>query len=78
MKKISSYIWDYRFSYLGAILSLVIAVTLDMLAPRLTARVVDDVMDDNGVPLIGRVELGVLRPEKTGPRSFPPVWPKRP
>ena len=42
------------------------------------AGVVDDVMDDNGVPLIGRVELGVLRPEKTGPRSFPPVWPKRP
>ena len=44
MKKISSYIWDYRLSYLGAVLSLLIAVTLDMAAPRLTARVVDDVI----------------------------------
>ncbi|MDE6602494.1 MAG: ABC transporter ATP-binding protein/permease [Lachnospiraceae bacterium] len=44
MKKITSYIWDYRFSYLGAVLSLIIAVTLDMLAPRLTAHVVDDVI----------------------------------
>ena len=44
MKKISSYIWDYRFSYLGAVLSLLIAVTLDMVAPRLTAHVVDDVI----------------------------------
>ncbi len=44
MKRISSYIWDYRFSYLGAVLSLLIAVTLDMVAPRLTAHVVDDVI----------------------------------
>ena len=44
MKKISSYIWEYRFPYLIAIASLIIAVTLDMMAPRLTARVVDDVI----------------------------------
>ena len=44
MKKISSYIWEYKIPYLIAIASLLIAVTLDMMGPRLTARVVDDVI----------------------------------
>ena len=60
MKKISSYIWDYRFSYLGAILSLVIAVTLDMLAPRLTARVVDDVIVGGNMGELKFLLLGLL------------------
>lgn len=60
MKKISSYIWDYRFSYLGAILSLVIAVTLDMLAPRLTARVVDDVIVGGNMGELKFLLLGFL------------------
>ena len=67
MKKISSYIWDYKFSYLGAVLSLLVAVTLDMLAPRLTARVVDDVI------LGGRTgELGfLLFGNRPGKMRFP-------
>lgn len=60
MKKTSSYIWDYRFSYLGAILSLVIAVTLDMLAPRLTARVVDDVIVGGNMGELKFLLLGFL------------------
>ncbi len=60
MKKISSYIWDYRFSYLGAVLSLVIAVTLDMLAPRLTARVVDDVIVGGNMGELKFLLLGFL------------------
>ena len=44
MKKISSYIWEYKFSYLAAIASLLAAVTLDMMGPRLMALVVDDVI----------------------------------
>ena len=60
MKKISSYIWDYRFSYLVAILSLVIAVTLDMLAPRLTARVVDDVIVGGNMGELKFLLLGFL------------------
>ena len=44
MKKLSTYIWEYRIPYLIAIASLLIAVTLDMMAPRLMARVVDDVI----------------------------------
>lgn len=60
MKKISSYIWDYKFSYLGAVLSLLIAVTLDMLAPRLTARVVDDVIVGGNMGELKFLLLGFL------------------
>lgn len=60
MKKISSYIWDYKFSYLGAIASLLIAVTLDMLAPRLTARVVDDVIVGGNMGELKFLLLGFL------------------
>lgn len=60
MKKISSYIWEYRFSYLGAVLSLMIAVTLDMLAPRLTARVVDDVIVGGKIGELKYLLLGFL------------------
>lgn len=44
MKKISSYIWNYKRYYIVALVSLFCAVTLDMLAPMLTQRVVDDVI----------------------------------
>ena len=44
MKKLSTYIWEYKVPYLVAIASLLIAVTLDMMAPRLMAHVVDDVI----------------------------------
>ncbi len=60
MKKISSYIWDYKFSYLGALLSLLIAVTLDMLAPRLTAHVVDDVIVGGNMGELKFLLLGFL------------------
>ncbi len=60
MKKISSYIWDYKFSYLGAVTSLLIAVTLDMLAPRLTARVVDDVIVGGNMGELKFLLLGFL------------------
>lgn len=60
MKKISSYIWDYRLSYLGAVLSLLIAVTLDMAAPRLTARVVDDVIVGGNMGELKFLLLGFL------------------
>lgn len=60
MKKISSYIWEYRFPYLIAIASLLIAVTLDMAAPRLTARVVDDVIVGGNIGELKYLLLGFL------------------
>lgn len=44
MKKISSYIWDYKWLYLLAVISLTIGVSLDMLAPQLTKQIIDDVI----------------------------------
>ena len=60
MKKISSYIWKYRIPYLIAIVSLLIAVTLDMMAPRLTARVVDDVIVGGNIGELKYLLLGFL------------------
>lgn len=58
MKKLSTYIWEYKFSFLFAICSMLISVSLDMLSPQLTRRIVDDV-------IIGG-ELGKLSPLLTG------------
>lgn len=44
MKKIGNYIWKHRCAYLVALLSMVIAVSLDMIAPLVTKSVVDDVI----------------------------------
>lgn len=60
MKKISSYIWDYKFSYLAAIASLLIAVTLDMMGPRLMALVVDDVIVGGDIEELKYLLLGFL------------------
>ena len=60
MKKISSYIWDYKIPYLAAIASLLIAVTLDMLGPRLMALVVDDVIVGGNIGELKYLLLGFL------------------
>ncbi len=60
MKKLSNYIWEYRFSYLIAIASLLIAVTLDMLGPRLMSHVVDDVIVGGDIPKLKYLLLGFL------------------
>ncbi len=44
MKKLSSYIREHKFAYLFAITSMIISVSLDMLSPRLTKHIVDDVI----------------------------------
>lgn len=60
MKKISSYIWDYKISYLAAVASLLIAVTLDMMGPRLMALVVDDVIVGGNIGELKFLLLGFL------------------
>ena len=66
MKKIRSYIWDHKWAYLVGIVSLVIAVSLDMLSPQLTRHVVDDVivggnMSDLKFILLGFLAVGLGR-----------------
>lgn len=60
MKKLSSYIWEYKIPYLIAVVSLLIAVTLDMMAPRLTAHVVDDVIVGGNIGELKYLLLGFL------------------
>ena len=44
MKKISTYVWENKLRYFLAVTAIFIAVTLDMMSPRLTKSVVDDVI----------------------------------
>ena len=60
MKKISTYIWENKIPYLLAVASLLIAVTLDMLSPRLTKSVVDDVIVGGNMGKLKFLLLGFL------------------
>lgn len=44
MKKLSSYIWEHKFAYSFAIVSMLISIALDMLSPQLTKHIVDNVI----------------------------------
>lgn len=58
VKKISTYIWQYKWKYITAITMLFIAVSLDMFAPRLTQRVVDDVIVGGQINKLVLILLG--------------------
>ena len=53
MKKVSYYLKKYWFSYLIAVVCLVAQITIDMLNPQVTIRIIDDV--------IGKGELSLLK-----------------
>lgn len=60
MKKISSYIWRHKWAYLLAIGSMVIAVSLDMLAPQLTRLIIDNVVIGGDIGLLPKLLIGIL------------------
>ncbi len=60
MKKISSYILEHFWGYLGAVICLVIGVALDMLSPQLTKSIVDDVIGKGNLPLLKYLLAGIL------------------
>lgn len=43
-KKLSAYLYEYKFPYLFAILSIVVSVSLDLTSPQLTKRIIDEVI----------------------------------
>lgn len=53
MKKVSYYLRKYWFAYLIAFICMVAQITIDMLNPNVTVRIIDDV--------IGNGELGLLK-----------------
>ena len=60
MKKISTYIWENKVSYFVAVAAILIAVTLDMMSPRLTKLVVDDVIVGGNMAELKYLLLGFL------------------
>lgn len=44
MKKIRTYLWEHRLSFGLAILAMIISISLDMLSPKLTQSMIDDVL----------------------------------
>ncbi len=43
-KKLSAYIFEHKFTYIFAILAMIISVSLDLIAPQLTKHIIDDVI----------------------------------
>lgn len=60
MKKISSYILEHIWGYLGAVVCLTIGVALDMLSPQLTMRIIDNVIIGGDLPLLKYLLTGIL------------------
>ena len=60
MKKLSSYLWEHKFAYFLAIISMVISVSLDMLSPQLTRHIVDDVIIGGQMGKLVFLLIGIL------------------
>uniref|UniRef100_UPI004057ADC6 ABC transporter ATP-binding protein n=1 Tax=Acetatifactor sp. TaxID=1872090 RepID=UPI004057ADC6 len=60
MKKISTYVKEHIWGYLGAILCLTIGIALDMLSPQLTKSIVDDVIVGGNLALLKYLLIGIL------------------
>ena len=60
MKKISSYIYEHRFRYLLAIVSMIIAVTLDLMSPQFTRHIIDDVIVGGQISKLKYLLLGIF------------------
>ncbi|MDE6984985.1 MAG: ABC transporter ATP-binding protein, partial [Lachnospiraceae bacterium] len=59
-KKLSTYIWEYKWYYFFAILSLIASVSLDMLAPMLTMHIIDDVILGGRLTILPYLLGGIL------------------
>ncbi|MCM1135126.1 MAG: ABC transporter ATP-binding protein/permease [Clostridium sp.] len=60
MKKISTYIWEHKFAFLFAILSMVISICLDLLSPQLIRAIVDNVILGGQTRLLPPLLFGIL------------------
>lgn len=60
MKKLSSYIKKYWYVYFFAIIFMIISVSLDMLSPQITKRIIDDVIVGGNINLLSKLLLGIL------------------
>ncbi len=59
-KKLSAYIFEYKFPYLFAILSIAISVSLDLTSPQLTKRIIDEVIIGGEIDKLKYLLAGIL------------------
>lgn len=60
MKKLSGYIVEHIWAYLGGIICLIIGILLDMLGPQLTRHIIDDVIVGGDIAKLKYLLLGIL------------------
>ncbi len=60
MKKLSSYLMEHKFGYLLGFVSMVIAVSLDMVSPQLTKHIIDDVIVGGRIEILKYLLGGIL------------------
>lgn len=60
MKKISYYLLQYKWNYLLAVVSMILAVSLDMLSPQLTRHIIDDVIVGGNLSKLGFLLAGIF------------------
>ncbi len=60
MKKLYTYVGRYWYGYLFALVSMVAAIILDMLYPKITQHIVDDVMLAGKTELLTKLLIGIV------------------
>ena len=60
MKKLHTYLWEHKWGYLFATVSMLIAVGLDLTAPQFTKHIVDDVIVGGDIAKLKFLLLGIL------------------
>ncbi|MCI5918764.1 MAG: ABC transporter ATP-binding protein/permease [Roseburia sp.] len=60
MKKLSTYLGRYWYGYLFAIVCMVAAIVLDMIYPKITQSIVDDVMIGGQMQLLKGLLIGIV------------------
>lgn len=60
MKKLHTYVGRYWYGYLFAICSMVTAIVLDMVYPKITQKIVDDVILGGQLELLTRLLVGIV------------------
>ena len=60
MKKLRYYVGHYWYGYLFAVFSMVTAIVLDMVYPRITAKIVDDVIVGGNIGMLTGLLAGIV------------------
>lgn len=60
MRKLSSYLLKYWYAYAFALICMIISVSLDMLSPQVTKRIIDDVIVGGNMSILTKLLLTIL------------------